>query len=63
LFANITPLPSVSTPSVKNMQLENQMGQTLLQFGKVDDARFHLDFKAPFTALSAFAAALTQFDL
>eukprot|EP00986_Skeletonema_menzelii_P017842 scaffold22492_cov138-Skeletonema_menzelii.AAC.3 len=48
---------------VKNMQLENQMGQTFLQFGKVDDARFHLDFKAPFTALSAFAAALTQFDL
>ena len=48
---------------MKNMQLENQMGQTFLQFGKVDDARFHLDFKAPFTALSAFAAALTQFDL
>lgn len=53
----------VLTPSVKNMQLENQMGQILLQFGKVDDVRFHLDFKAPFTAVSAFAAALAQFDL
>ncbi|KAK1747622.1 tubby family protein [Skeletonema marinoi] len=53
----------VLTPSVKNMQLEDQVGQTFLQFGKVDDARFHLDFKAPFTAVSAFAAALAQFDL
>mmetsp|Transcript_28618 Transcript_28618/g.45071 ORF Transcript_28618/g.45071 Transcript_28618/m.45071 type:complete len:292 (+) Transcript_28618:52-927(+) len=53
----------VLTPSVKNMQLENQMGEILLQFGKVDDVRFHLDFKAPFTAVSAFAAALAQFDL
>jgi len=45
------------------MQLEDQVGQTFLQFGKVDDARFHLDFKAPFSAVSAFAAALAQFDL
>ena len=53
----------VLTPSVKNMQLENEDGEILLQFGKVDEKRFHLDYKAPFSAFSAFAAALCQFDL
>jgi tubby-related protein 1 len=53
----------VQTPSVKNMQLENEQGEILLQFGKVDEHRFHLDYKAPFTAFSAFGAALCQFDL
>ncbi|KAL7484977.1 hypothetical protein ACHAW6_010579 [Cyclotella cf. meneghiniana] len=53
----------VLIPSVKNMQLENEQGEILLQFGKVDDQRFHLDYRAPFTAFSAFGAALCQFDL
>lgn len=53
----------VQTASVKNMQLENEQGEVLLQFGKVDEQRFHLDFRAPFTAFSAFGAALCQFDL
>lgn len=53
----------VLTPSVKNMQLENENGEVLLQFGKVDDKRFHLDYKAPFNAFSAFGAAICQFDL
>ena len=53
----------VQTPSVKNMQLENEQGEVLLQFGKVDAATFHLDYKAPFTAFSAFSASLCQFDL
>jgi hypothetical protein len=53
----------VQTPSVKNMQLEDEQGEVLLQFGKVDENRFHLDYKAPFTAFGAFAAALCQFDL
>jgi hypothetical protein len=54
----------VLTPSIKNMQLENEHGVCLLQFGKVDEEnRFHLDYKAPFTAFSAFGAALCQFDL
>ncbi|KAL7550819.1 hypothetical protein ACHAWF_014029 [Thalassiosira exigua] len=48
---------------VKNMQLENENGDCLLQFGKVDEDCFHLDYKAPFTAFSAFGAALCQFDL
>ena len=50
-------------PSVKNCQLENEEGECLLQFGKVDDNNFHLDYKAPFTAFSAFGLALSQFDL
>lgn len=54
----------VLTPSIKNMQLENEHGECLLQFGKVDEEnRFHLDYKAPFTAFSAFGVALCQFDL
>ena len=36
----------VLTPSVKNMQLENEYGECLLQFGKVDEEdTFHLDYK------------------
>jgi hypothetical protein len=35
----------VLTPSVKNMQLETERGECLLQFGKVDENKFHLDFK------------------
>lgn len=53
----------MQTPSVKNMQLEDEQGEVLLQFGKVDENRFHLDYKAPFTAFGAFAAALCQFDM
>jgi hypothetical protein len=45
------------------MQLEDEHGEVLLQFGKVDEERFHLDYKAPFTAFSAFGAALCQFDM
>ncbi|KAL7541134.1 hypothetical protein ACHAXR_010663 [Thalassiosira sp. AJA248-18] len=53
----------VLCPSVKNTQLENEQGDCLLQFGKVDEKTFHLDYKAPFSAFSAFGAALCQFDL
>jgi hypothetical protein len=35
----------VLTPSVKNMQLETEQGECLLQFGKVGENKFHLDFK------------------
>jgi len=49
--------------SVKNMQLESEQGGVLLQYGKVDEDTFHLDYKAPFTAYAAFGAALCQFDL
>ncbi|TYZ67983.1 hypothetical protein PybrP1_012494 [[Pythium] brassicae (nom. inval.)] len=34
-----------------------------LQFGKVDEKKFHLDFRAPLTPIQAFAIALAQFNL
>ncbi|EJK50035.1 hypothetical protein THAOC_31035 [Thalassiosira oceanica] len=49
--------------SVKNFQLENERGEVLLQYGKVDEDTFHLDYRAPFTAYAAFGAALCQFDM
>lgn len=65
----------VSVPSVKNFQLvERPRGapphadaqicdaRVLLQFGKVDAHKFHLDFRAPVTPLQAFALALAQFN-
>jgi tubby and related proteins len=55
----------VSVPSIKNFQLipDDELNNVILQFGKVDDDKFHLDFKAPFNALQAFAAALSQFSM
>jgi hypothetical protein len=55
----------VSVPSVKNFQLvsEDDIDNIICQFGKIDDDRFHLDFKAPFNAFQAFALALSQFNL
>lgn len=35
----------VTTASVKNLQIENEHGEILLQFGKVNEHKFHLDFK------------------
>ncbi|OWY93704.1 hypothetical protein PHMEG_00036804 [Phytophthora megakarya] len=61
----------VSIPSVKNFQLvragpgdvPNCERPIYLQFGKVDEKKFHLDFRAPITPIQAFAAALAQFNL
>ncbi|RLN88731.1 hypothetical protein BBJ28_00022091 [Nothophytophthora sp. Chile5] len=62
----------VSVPSVKNFQLvraqtgtptKNSDRPVFLQFGKVDDKKFHLDFRAPLTPIQAFATALAQFNL
>lgn len=53
----------VTVPSVKNFQLGDDDGNVLLQFGRISDHRFHLDFRRPFCPATAFAAALTQFDI
>jgi len=60
----------VSVPSVKNFQLvraaadvPNPERPICLQFGKVADRKFHLDFRAPITPIQAFATALAQFNL
>jgi tubby-related protein 1 len=55
----------VSMPSVKNFQMvsDDDIEDIKCQFGKVDKDIFHLDYKAPFNALQAFALALCQFNL
>ena len=55
----------VTVPSIKNFQLipDDELNNIILQFGKVEEDTFHLDFKAPFNALQAFAAALSQFSM
>eukprot|EP00981_Chlorochromonas_danica_P013804 scaffold6861_cov248-Ochromonas_danica.AAC.7 len=55
----------VNLPSVKNFQIvhSSNIDNVLCQFGKVDEDVFHLDYKAPFNAVQAFALALCQFNL
>ena len=52
----------VKVASEKNFQLENAEGEIVLQFGCVSDRMFHLDIRHPFSAVTAFSAALTYFD-
>ncbi|CAD8064639.1 unnamed protein product [Paramecium sonneborni] len=54
----------VDKPSVKNFQLivENKEDNILLQFGRVGDDLFNLDFQYPITPLQAFQIALSSFD-
>jgi tubby-related protein 1 len=37
--------------------------KVLLQFGKVNENKFHLDFTAPITPIQAFGVAIAQFNL
>jgi tubby and related proteins len=55
----------VKIPSVKNFQIVSaeDTNDVIVQFGKIGDDRFHLDFKAPFSAFQAFSLALSQFNL
>ena len=62
----------VTTPSVKNFQIvhtshdgasQSPNSEVIVQFGRVSDNTFHLDFKKPFNMFQAFGIALAQFDL
>eukprot|EP01029_Cantina_marsupialis_P003050 TRINITY_DN12888_c0_g1_i1.p1 TRINITY_DN12888_c0_g1~~TRINITY_DN12888_c0_g1_i1.p1 ORF type:complete len:316 (-),score=83.37 TRINITY_DN12888_c0_g1_i1:660-1568(-) len=55
----------VSKPSIKNFQLASpdDSDTVLLQFGKIGDDLFTLDFRAPFSPIQAFAMAVCQFQL
>jgi len=54
----------VTVPSVKNFQLVDprDVSDVICQFGKVDDDRFHLDFKGPLNPFQAFCVTLAQFN-
>lgn len=52
-------------PSVKNFQLVEYADdgfKVLLQFGKVNDGLYNLDYQAPFSLLQAVAIALSSCD-
>ena len=52
-------------PSVKNFQLVEHADEgfkVLLQFGKIDDNLYNLDFQHPFSLTQAFAIALSSCD-
>lgn len=58
----------VRLASVKNFQVmhgnehpENAESETLIQFGRVDKDKFHLDVQFPFSPLQAFAACVSSY--
>eukprot|EP01004_Peranema_trichophorum_P003834 NODE_2799_length_1491_cov_39.614035_g2419_i0.p1 GENE.NODE_2799_length_1491_cov_39.614035_g2419_i0~~NODE_2799_length_1491_cov_39.614035_g2419_i0.p1 ORF type:complete len:390 (+),score=75.62 NODE_2799_length_1491_cov_39.614035_g2419_i0:125-1294(+) len=54
----------VTMASVKNFQLVDQENpnRVLVQFGKVEENKFSLDFQYPISGLQAFGIALSAFD-
>ncbi|KAI9366051.1 Tub family-domain-containing protein [Zopfochytrium polystomum] len=50
--------------SVKNFQIvhDDDLDYIIMQFGRVNENRFALDFRYPLSAVQAFAIALTSFD-
>jgi len=56
----------VQKPSIKNFQLsmyDDPEQDVILQFGKVTDNIFHLDFKFPFSPFTALCSCLPMFDV
>ncbi|KAL9643477.1 hypothetical protein ABK040_010091 [Willaertia magna] len=55
----------VTKASVKNFQLveNNNPNKVYLQFGKVSEDLFNLDYKHPLNALQAFSIAISSFDM
>jgi tubby-related protein 1 len=54
----------VDKASVKNFQLidDHDENKVYLQFGRVAEHQFNLDFQWPFSPMQAFALALSSFD-
>jgi tubby-related protein 1 len=54
----------VDKASVKNFQLvdERDEEKIYLQFGRISETNFNLDFQWPFSPFQAFAIALSSFD-
>ena len=55
----------VTCPSIKNFQLydvRDPRQETVVQFGKVSEDRFVLDFRYPVSVMQAFCMALSTFD-
>lgn len=49
----------VTQESAKNFQIEYQSKQ-VLQFGRIENGAYTLDFREPFSAVQAFAIALAS---
>lgn len=49
----------ISNPG--NAQMEDAQGAVVLQVAQLDDNKFSIDFRAPFTSFTAFAFAVAQF--
>uniref|UniRef100_A0A914IDH2 Tubby C-terminal domain-containing protein n=1 Tax=Globodera rostochiensis TaxID=31243 RepID=A0A914IDH2_GLORO len=49
----------VTQESAKNFQIEHQ-AQQVLQFGRIENGAYTLDFREPFSAIQAFAVALAS---
>nr|CAD2196568.1 unnamed protein product [Meloidogyne enterolobii] len=49
----------VTQESAKNFQIEYQNRQ-VLQFGRIENGAYTLDFREPFSAIQAFAIALAS---
>ncbi|RUS21594.1 tubby C-terminal-like domain-containing protein [Jimgerdemannia flammicorona] len=54
----------VTQASVKNFQIvhDNDLDYIIMQFGRIDDDLFTMDFQYPMCPLQAFAIALSSFD-
>lgn len=49
-------------PSIKNFILEDNEGETVMTFGKVDSNTFTLEFRYPLSPFQAFGVAMSSFD-